>query len=175
MRYRTTILDTIVGTFFVITIPILNNLLWKMAKLEIIYLQTCAIFYGDVNLPKVFFPVTKWLSATRTQSPAASDAEALANRIISLWKSRGMKRVNGFVSIYLPTYLSIYLPVCLSTYLSVNLCIYLFVYWHSSLKLSILVFAHIYKYLSKQIYTMFICLHIYYAYIFICIYIMHMF
>lgn len=55
MRYRTTILDTIVGTFFVITIPILNNLLWKMAKLEIIYLQTCAIFYGDVNLPKVFF------------------------------------------------------------------------------------------------------------------------
>ena len=27
-----------------------------MAKLEIIYLQTCAIFYGDVNLPKVFFP-----------------------------------------------------------------------------------------------------------------------
>ena len=55
-----------------------------MAKLEIIYLQTCAIFYGDVNLPKVFFPVTQWLSATRTQSPAASDAEALANRIISL-------------------------------------------------------------------------------------------
>ena len=86
MRYRTTILDTdtIVGTFFVITIPILNNLLWKMAKLEIIYLQTCAIFYGDVNLPKVFFPGTQWLSATRTQSPAASDAEALANRIISL-------------------------------------------------------------------------------------------
>ena len=171
MRYRTTILDTIVGTFFVITIPILNNLLWKMAKLEIIYLQTCAIFYGDVNLPNVFFPVTKWLSATRTQSPAASDAEALANRIISLWKSRGMKRVNGFVSIYLPTYLPIYLPVCLSTYLSVNLCIYLFVYWHSSLKLSILVFAHIYIYLSKQIYTMFICLHIYYAYIYIYMYI----
>ena len=161
MRYRTTILDTdtIVGTFFVITIPILNNLLWKMAKLEIIYLQTCAIFYGDVNLPKVFFPGTQWLSATRTQSPAASDAEALANRIISSWKSRGMKRVNGFVSIYLPTYLpiylsylSIYLPVCLSTYLSVKLCIYLFLYWHSSLELSILVFAHIYIYMYMYIY-----------------------
>ena len=98
-----------------------------MAKLEIIYLQTCAIFYGDVNLPNVFFPVTKWLSATRTQSPAASDAEALANRIISLWKSRGMKRVNGFVSIYLPTYLSICpsvcLPICLSIYVSIYLSI----------------------------------------------------
>jgi hypothetical protein len=36
-----------------------------------------------------------------------------------LWKSRGMKRVNGFVSIYLPTYLSIYLSARLSVYLSV--------------------------------------------------------
>jgi hypothetical protein len=94
-----------------------------------------------------------------------------------LWKSRGMKRVNGFVSIYLPTYLSIYLSARLSVYLSVcqsmylSICLLAFV----SKTLNIGICAYIYKYLSKQIYTMFICLHIYYAYIFICIYIMHMF